>query len=164
MAHCHFPTDLQGFGGANGRDFQAPRVRVEARIRRSVQSAEVTIRVLFAGTHGISVNRPARIRDQERAPIAASGKRRVREHCRKLRCRFNIPLLVSGFQPQLASSRSTLPESLLTRGTCRWQTAISSRPVLASDLHSSFFSCALLCAVSKPATREPESEAACCAA
>ena len=36
-------------------------------------------RVLFDGTHGLSVNSRTRIRDQERAPIAADLKRTMRE-------------------------------------------------------------------------------------
>ena len=39
----------------------------------------VTARILFDGTHGIDVNTHIRIRDQERAPIAADVKRFLRE-------------------------------------------------------------------------------------
>ena len=39
----------------------------------------MSARVLFDGTHGINVNTRTRIRDQERAPIAADLKRAVRE-------------------------------------------------------------------------------------
>ena len=39
----------------------------------------ITARVLFDGTHGIAVNHRTRIRDQERAPIAADLKRVMRE-------------------------------------------------------------------------------------
>ena len=39
----------------------------------------VTARILFGGTHGIDVNTRIRIRDQERAPIAADVKRFLRE-------------------------------------------------------------------------------------
>ena len=38
-----------------------------------------TARVLFDGTHGIAVNKRTRIRDQERAAIAADLKRAIRE-------------------------------------------------------------------------------------
>ena len=39
-------------------------------------------RVLFDGSNGIAVNRTTRIRDQERAPVAADLKRVVRENAR----------------------------------------------------------------------------------
>ena len=40
---------------------------------------KITARVLFDGTHGLSVNSRTRIRDQEQAPIAADLKRTMRE-------------------------------------------------------------------------------------
>ena len=48
-------------------------------IRKDKPSGEVTARVLFDGTHGLSVNRRTRIRDQERSPIASDLKRALRE-------------------------------------------------------------------------------------
>ena len=39
----------------------------------------MSARVLFDGTHGLSVNTKTRLRDQERAPIAADLKRSMRE-------------------------------------------------------------------------------------
>ena len=40
---------------------------------------KVSARVLFDGTHGLCVNTKTRLRDQERAPIAADLKRSMRE-------------------------------------------------------------------------------------
>ena len=40
---------------------------------------KVTARVVFDGTHGLCVNSRTRVGDQERAPIAASLKRAMRE-------------------------------------------------------------------------------------
>ena len=48
-------------------------------IRKDKAGGVVTARVLFDGTHGISVNTRTRIRDQERAPITADLKRAMRE-------------------------------------------------------------------------------------
>ena len=48
-------------------------------IRKDKPNGEVTARVLFDGTHGLSVNRRTRIRDQERSPIASDLKRALRE-------------------------------------------------------------------------------------
>ena len=47
--------------------------------RKEKPGGEVTARILFDGTHGIDVNTRIRIRDQERAPIAADVKRHLRE-------------------------------------------------------------------------------------
>ena len=47
--------------------------------RKEKPGGIITARVLFDGTHGIAVNRRTRIRDQERAPIAADIKRLMRE-------------------------------------------------------------------------------------
>ena len=47
--------------------------------RKEKPGGVITARVLFDGTHGIAVNRRTRIRDQERAPIAADIKRLMRE-------------------------------------------------------------------------------------
>ena len=43
---------------------------------------KVSARVLFDGTHGLCVNSKTRLRDQERAPIAADLKRSMREKSR----------------------------------------------------------------------------------
>ena len=51
--------------------------------RKDKPNGTVTARVLFDGTHGISVNKRTRIRDQERAPIAADLKRSMREKARE---------------------------------------------------------------------------------
>ena len=48
-------------------------------IRKDKPGGVVTAWVLFDGTHGISVRTRTRIRDQERAPIAADLKRAMRE-------------------------------------------------------------------------------------
>ena len=48
-------------------------------IRKDKPNGEVTARVLFDGTHGLSVNRRTRIRNQERSPKAADLKRALRE-------------------------------------------------------------------------------------
>ena len=48
-------------------------------IKKEKPGGEVTARILFDGTHGIDVNTRIRIRDQERAPIAADVKRVLRE-------------------------------------------------------------------------------------
>ena len=42
----------------------------------------ISARVLFDGSNGIAVNRRTRIRDQERAPVAADLKRVMREKAR----------------------------------------------------------------------------------
>ena len=52
-------------------------------IRKDKPNGEVTARVLFDGTHGLSVNRRTRIRDQERSPIASDLKRALRERARR---------------------------------------------------------------------------------
>ena len=48
-------------------------------IRKEKPGGVITARVLFDGTHGIAVNHRTRVRDQERAPIAADIKRIMRE-------------------------------------------------------------------------------------
>ena len=55
----------------------------------------MSARVLFDGTHGLCVNTKTRLRDQERAPIAADLKRSMREkakvgetHLRTFRRRY----------------------------------------------------------------------------
>ena len=47
--------------------------------RKDKPSGEVSARVLFDGTHGLSVNTRTRIRDQERSKIASDLKRVMRE-------------------------------------------------------------------------------------
>ena len=47
--------------------------------RKEKPGGEVSARVLFDGTNGIAVNSRTRIRDQERAAIAADSKRSMRE-------------------------------------------------------------------------------------
>ena len=47
--------------------------------KKDKPSGEVTARVLFDGTHGLSVNTRTRIRDQERSPVASDLKRAMRE-------------------------------------------------------------------------------------
>ena len=47
--------------------------------RKEKPGGKITARVLFDGTHGLSVNSRTRIRDQEWAPIAADLKRTMRE-------------------------------------------------------------------------------------
>ena len=51
--------------------------------RKDKPNGTVTARVLFDGTHVTSVNKRTRIRDQERAPIAADLKRSMREKARE---------------------------------------------------------------------------------
>ena len=48
-------------------------------IREEKPRGVITARVLLDGTHGIAVNHRTRVRDQERAPIAADIKRMMRE-------------------------------------------------------------------------------------
>ena len=50
--------------------------------RKDNPDGEYTARVLFDGTNGIHVNKRIRLRDQERAPIAADIKRLMREKSR----------------------------------------------------------------------------------
>ena len=50
--------------------------------RKQKPGGKVTARVLFDGTHGLSVNTRTRLRDQERGPIAADLKRSMREKAR----------------------------------------------------------------------------------
>ena len=50
--------------------------------RKQKPGDKVTARVLFDGTHGLCVNSKTRLRDQERAPIAADFKRSMREKSR----------------------------------------------------------------------------------
>ena len=47
--------------------------------RKEKPGGKVSARVLFDGTHGLCVNTKTRLRDQERAPIAADLKRPMRE-------------------------------------------------------------------------------------
>ena len=47
--------------------------------RKEKPGGKITARVLFDGTHGLCVNTRTRLRDQERAPIAADLKRTTRE-------------------------------------------------------------------------------------
>ena len=47
--------------------------------RKQKPGGKITARVLFDGTHGLCVNSKTRLRDQERAPIAADLKRSMRE-------------------------------------------------------------------------------------
>ena len=47
--------------------------------RKEEPGGIVTARVLFDGTHGLCVNSRTRLRDQERAPVAADLKRAMRE-------------------------------------------------------------------------------------
>ena len=47
--------------------------------RKEKPGGKITARVLFDGTHGLCVNMRTRLRDQERAPIAADLKRTMRE-------------------------------------------------------------------------------------
>ena len=51
-------------------------------IRKDNPDCTVSARVLFDGTNGVEVNKRTRIRDQERAPIAADLKRVMREKAR----------------------------------------------------------------------------------
>ena len=51
--------------------------------KKKKPGGEVTARILFEGTHGIDVNTRIRIRDQERAPIAADVKRVLRERAKQ---------------------------------------------------------------------------------
>ena len=50
--------------------------------RKQKPGGKVTARVLFDGTHGLCVNSKTRLRDQERASIAADLKRSMREKSR----------------------------------------------------------------------------------
>ena len=50
--------------------------------RKQKPGGKATARVLFDGTHGLSVNTKTRLRDQERGPIAADLKRSMREKAR----------------------------------------------------------------------------------
>ena len=50
--------------------------------RKQKPGGKITARVLFDGTHGLSVNTKTRLRDQERGPIAADLKRSMREKAR----------------------------------------------------------------------------------
>ena len=47
--------------------------------RKEKPGGVITARVSFDGTHNIAVNHRARVRDQERGPIAADLKRLMRE-------------------------------------------------------------------------------------
>ena len=58
--------------------------------RKAKPGGEVTARILFDGTHGIDVTTRIRLRDQERAPIAADVKRFLRGvKCGNSDVRFN---------------------------------------------------------------------------
>ena len=50
--------------------------------RKDKPDGTVSARVLFDGTNGVEVNKKTRIRDQERAPVAADLKRVMREKAR----------------------------------------------------------------------------------
>ena len=51
--------------------------------RKDKPGGNITAHVLFDGTHGLSVNSRTRLRDQERAPIAADPKRAMREKAKQ---------------------------------------------------------------------------------
>ena len=53
-----------------------------AQRKQKKPGGKITARVLFDGTHGLCVNSKTRLRDQERAPIAADLKRSMREKSR----------------------------------------------------------------------------------
>ena len=48
-------------------------------MRKDKPNGAYTVRVLFDGTDGISVNKRTRLQDQERSPIAADIKRLLRQ-------------------------------------------------------------------------------------
>ena len=85
----------QGLGGVGGSSFTRPSYQDDARQRypdlvvaslgaqrKDKPGGTVSARVLFDGTHGITVNTRIRIRDQERGPNAADLKRIMREKSR----------------------------------------------------------------------------------
>ena len=59
--------------------FPGPVVASFGANRKDKPNGVVTARVLFDGTHGISVNNRTTIRDQERTPVASDLKRAMRE-------------------------------------------------------------------------------------
>ena len=66
-AHRQYPDKAVAALGAN---------------QKNKPNGVVSARVLFDGSNGIAVNRRTRIRDQERAPVAADPKRVMREKAR----------------------------------------------------------------------------------
>ena len=84
-------------------------------IRKDKPGRVVSARVCFDGTHGISVNTRTRIRDQERAPIAADLKRAMREKSEQEEKTFALTVDVSEAHRQIPIA----PEDwhLLA---CRW--------------------------------------------
>ena len=56
---------------------------------------QITARVLFDGTHGLEVNKRTRVRDQERAPIAADSKRSMRAKAARGEATFVVTADVS---------------------------------------------------------------------
>ena len=65
------------------RRFPGLTVASHGAIKKEKPGGEVTTRILFDGTHGIDVNTRIRIRDQERAPIAADVKRALGEKAKQ---------------------------------------------------------------------------------
>ena len=80
--------------------------------RKDKPSGTVTARVLFDRTHGISVNTRTRIRDQERALIAADVKRSLREKAREGLTTFAFTTDVSESPSTSPNRRARLASSL----------------------------------------------------
>ena len=72
--------------------------------RKEKAGGVVSARVLFDGTHGISVNSWIRVRDQARSPITADIKRIVRE---KSNAGFRTFALTADVVEAIARSQST---------------------------------------------------------
>ena len=74
--------------------------------RKDKPGGAVSARVLFDGTHGITVNTRTRIRDQERGPIAADLKRVMREKSRVGVPTFALTADVSEAHRQISQSQN----------------------------------------------------------
>ena len=74
----------------------------------------MSARVLFEGTHGISVNSQIRVRDQERSAIAADIKRIRREKSNAGFRTFALTADVADAHARSQSARESAPEGQCT--------------------------------------------------
>ena len=85
--------------------------------RKDKPGGAVSARVLFDGTHGITVNTRTRILDQERGPIAADLKRIMREKSRVGVPTFALTVDVSEAHRQIPSRGAGLASPRVSSGS-----------------------------------------------
>ena len=92
--------------------------------RKQKPGGKITARVLFDGTHGLSVNTRTRLRDQERGPIAADLKRSMREKARYGELTFALSADVTEAHRQVPVHPARLA---VTSSLIRWARSVSHR-------------------------------------